>query len=1634
MSGQRARSGFQFQDLYLLLQVLKAVRDALGQAWINSAPDILPLIEELPFQFGVEANTRRLELTRREGSEGTRDWDVLIESQEDLKLVEVKSGAIGKDDRIAFWLRIRRELAQPRTKKPLVPGLVVDPRRNSTLAIWEGLPMAVHNYSGGVLSDCPIRVSSADHLLREAVFWLCTSGQDLAAGIEACELDRAKDAIGRFQLDQWESEKLDNTVSSFLLALFPDGITDTIHRQVSAWINDRAMHPDPDIHFFSARQMMAEIGLLEQTLRAKPGQISRWRNLWNDLSALMNDRVRPSLGIAGATVPKEQSQPAAIFTIKALQQNAVVVGAAGIGKSALMAQIAEERRANKSPVLWCGLNDLGQREFEDFEDSVRFQTTLSSLSDSDQNILLLADGLDDLDRLDREVLVQCLKRMGQIPQLRIIVTVRDAIWNRDAKLRSELGEWTHLSLKEWDVEIVRSTLATTAVANRVSGNLERLLRTPILLDIFWRTFVETEAIALEKIDQIQTRHGLLSAFWRERILGSRQHHQITNQLHLLTPIWEIGAATLGPFPEHRLPMEAVEALLSEGVLVKERVLQPRLQFRHPLFRDFAFAQWCLSLSSAQSVVDRWSGIIGDLKRWGCLRALLEALTEPDSAAEFPEVDARGLIVAVLSHGEEPSHLLASTLGSLFPSNLLDPALWSPNIELPTWFGSELLLSARLNANAQWAGYVTAWPEDSNWCDEYYPEELLRYAERLCHWATADRSLAQIAILIGRKLRRLSEIPRFHKRFDNNGGWLKGQIIAIIIRLDTSDETLAWLERQISDAPWRVRLTILDALPLLARAKPERAAALYRRALSLLIEDGRPRLDRDKWLGVLKFQAIDLVLAGADGRPAILCKYPTAFLPAALDLAEALSISYLEELNRKSAEIGKRMAEFFRSLDRSAEETENDTHLPDIQDSLAGKDPLEDLIDDKPDELWKFGTGGDYHDTLSAIRTCLEQVSESESEIFVSQIAPILRNSRLATVHSFLLQIAFERRDNTAFQDLLRDSLLDSRLYHVPGLMYWIESAIGAVWQSSDFETRQNIIRNIAKTTTSPHYSNNFACAQFLAQIPFSDLSPEQRSIVEEHQAKGFKPTAAPVCDRVIAQFVEPDMDEEIRAHTADWPTGIDLALLTEFYRKAIEISQIDAVDNRLRHILFDGIRCAEPLVQQLSGKQATFVDPLHQWFLQALVDTFRKIDSLSAAGVPDTSPPSTFVRACTELSVTLLEDKSVLEDALAKIKNDPAGRGTIVIPTVSWVTALSLADAAFAQVAVSEDKDLQDRFEALIATGFRQSPPNIQQLITIRIRPWHWLRNPQRRRLHDQLFWREASNAAVIASSLSRIEYYSGSHQAAILRELLQREDIEHPRELTESLGQILGALSIAIDSQGNRLPAAHVARELLEDNAEFPLLIKKEVRCEFLRWFVFGMKNAAPLAATRREPARDFSTWIYLSWLELHRLEPLPENCQHTMVFVCYWLGKAERKAGQTLEVLTYWWQCIFQNLLKIIKQGTTRDLNHIFTELKSGRFKDLTTVNEVFALVYELLERVEETRPPKTLNLDLTRPELGQHIPLRDVLEDAVETLDSLRKDGLLVQDTQKQQAYRLLARLANEPIGSGNARSALHMLESE
>ena len=1420
----------------------------------------------------------------------------------------------------------------------------------------------------------------------------------------ATPLATARDVLARLAVEAHPAVELEVSVLRSLELLFPDGLPDQIRDSILGWLGAKAASKEPGRRFFTAIDLLGEMGARAACANLASGAMDEWRSLWNELPKIFDDRVRMRLGRAGESVTAALAQPAASLELTKMAAGlCLLFGKAGAGKTSLLAQVAQQERETGTEVF-CTLADAADEgNLENIIRSLRFRRALLALRTPERKLWIGVDGLDEVDASLRVRWAKQLKRLALDAQTVVVTTVREAIWKSDADLRRHLAARHSLLVDDWPEDLVRSLLASTPLSDAVSPTLFALLRQPLFLDLFWRAFVEQPPrLSRSLARSVETRHGLLTAFWKERVSESTRHN-VPNFALRLDEIIRSAAGSIGSFPPFILDKEAMTVLVGESVLILEGSLNPRYRFRHPLLRDFVFALWCLRGGDAEGVFGRWQTIKGGLQRQGALRAIFEAIIEAGEASEFPEVSINELLTAFCGNHSSATHI-AQLLGTLTPTPALDPAWWSVRTLnlLPASFGRELLVSARLAANFGWADYVVHWAAHASWLDADFPREVLSYTDALHRQTKVDvtnPSLAQLARQAARTLRAFSEHPRYEKEFSEIDRWLKSMSFSHVIPLLPDFETLEWIEREMTAGSWRTRGFLLEHLIHLAGVDAARTAAIYRRSVGLVGARLEVTMDAQKWNSIMDHQAIEWSLAGADGHRSLLAEYPREFLPVALDLVVALT----------------------PAISEGAPDNENAKLL--IADFAGWDDFSADQGRPAP------------HRCLQAVKMASARILSSDPEKFIAEVSPALRSSLSTAVQSIHLDLLLQQPDDPKLSAIVHECLFDVRLYQATGLLHWLEVALRQHWPGFSRDEREIVLRHIDAVADADSGIGDYRRAQLLATLPLTDLPlPHMRAVAASRLVNSYHPTVHPhLAPDYVLREASSDGDDDIdMEQVKGWPPEFDIEALRVLSNAGRRLSDNKVSPEQVQNHLPRAVAAAQTLLPAIERHRDLLDDGNRFWVWYALQ---ASVEKTHFDKVPDFVPPDDFLLACSRLALESIEKEP--ESLRGWV---PPTEGVYFEPTSSWLRALHLADAVLVWPRLQRDASLQLRFEQVLRKAFASGNSSIQISVTTAIRPYHWLRDASRRQLQDELIWNGAVSSQVLAWSVQRLGYESDARRTQIIRLLLNRGDVEDGAEsLAGSLGNWIGRLAMYFLSAGKRTTTGALLDDVLASPDRWPALGKVDARKRFLRSAAFGMKEVAKEQWMNVGLATDFARWNFLIWQHIQSLQAKQREANHVILFALHWLQRDPREeTGEIVPrdspMLRVWWEHLMPFWRAVMERGNRPDVFQLLFDLRPSQLSHVVRSEEVFELVEILLNRVATILISGVTNLTQTDPENDDHHSWGENLSYAASAVDALREDGLLCTDLQRERAYSLLRRLADAPFQSLQALAALHHLQAD
>ena len=600
-------------------------------------------------------------------------------------------------------------------------------------------------------------------------------------------------------------------------------------------------------------------------------------------------------------------------------------------------------------------------------------------------------------------------------------------------------------------------------------------------------------------------------------------------------------------------------------------------------------------------------------------------------------------------------------------------------------------------------------------------------------------------------------------------------------------------------------------------------------------------------------------------------------------------------------------------------------------------------------------------------------------------------------------------------------ILDGRLYHISGIVHWLEKGVIAGWPLARPEERAKVFEIIRVLLSMPEKQHN--AENFLLRIPNNDIPEDLRQRRPPENDPNHQLYARPQSIDINFHGV-PIQDDDERA-IGTWPDSVHHDVLKEFARATKDLSQENPTIEQLRENVPVAIHAALLLLPAIETHQELLQDPSRRWMWQSLAQTlncFRKLHENNEV------PPDALIRGCTELAMVVL--RNVPSQMDGKLPEDNMWVGC---PDTPWVNALRLADAVLTWHPVASDLAIQREFMEIVEKAFLTNHPLMQLVCTTSVRPWHWLRSPERRQLHDRLIWNLPTHASVLIFSLGRIVRYPDQDRVRIYKLLLNRQDLQNPKILADHLGQFIGRESMCLSQNGGRHLVSDLAREIIAGPNTFRLLHDK-VNCnEFLRAFVFGMKEQARVMWFYTELAADYGKWALAAWRMLRLVRHQRMESEGVILLSMHWLEKKSRQQ-RDIAKLKVWWENLQSLRNEVVAEGQRPDCFTLFFTLRDGQYNDLVTVEEIFRLATAITQRILSGFRSGNLDLKEIKPELQDWHSWRDITECVAETIDSLQRDGSLRSEVQSEQAHLVLSRLAAEPICSSKASEVLHRLQNE
>lgn len=510
--------------------------------------------------FGVEA---------RVGEEGP-DWD-LVQTDGSVTIVEeVKSGIIKAQDRNALWQRLRRTLATlpaGAAARGIVLRLTTN-KENPISDHWLGLRSNATTASAEWPADDATRkpVGDAVDLASEALAALMRT--DTGGVPSAVSEEVARQVLASLEIREFSRSELEESVEKALARLSSGLAVQVLCHALRGAIATRAEDLDGSQHRFTVDELLVELSVLQHVAAVDFESAKTWR----DLEERSTERLRSAFSLPSgglAYVDWTDLHPG-IAVALANEQRTVIYGRGGLGKSVILDTWVRGRsQAGDVAILLAGV-DLAHLSAQRLSEAFRLGVSLAEARGVAFAVAIDAiENCGDDERI--RVLLSCLPRLAATS----VVTCRASQWLAAQASHEVLPGWHAVALEDWPEDLVRKEVNAGARTG-IGSDLLRLLRTPLILDLFLRTFDREMTVP----SGIQTRHAVLSAYWSRRVLPPNDPRSAERAKTLDRVAREETEGT----QHHTLVGSAWEELLSEGLF---SVVMGRAHFRHALLRDFA---------------------------------------------------------------------------------------------------------------------------------------------------------------------------------------------------------------------------------------------------------------------------------------------------------------------------------------------------------------------------------------------------------------------------------------------------------------------------------------------------------------------------------------------------------------------------------------------------------------------------------------------------------------------------------------------------------------------------------------------------------------------------------------------------------------------------------------------------------------------------------------------------------------------------------------------------------------------------------------------------------------------------------------------------------------------------------------
>jgi len=1132
----------------------------------------------------------------------------------------------------------------------------------------------------------------------------------------------------------------------------------------------------------------------------------------------------------------------------------------------------------------------------------------------------------------------------------VCVTSRLLEWRSSRGTSEEVPGWNPLELEEWPASNVQAHVGASDRPN-VGEALRKLLRTPLLLDLFLRTFGKAGQVP----QGLQTRHGLIAAYWNRRVWPSDDCRSGRRRLLIM----DVATNEARGVHAHSIAGEEADDLTSEGLFVLGQ--GGRSSFRHALLRDYAMGEWLNEGAvSARTVSAKLSSVASPLLQFGTLRACLEKSGSNDGGLTLTHL-LRELAAPLLSQA-------GTILGEFDDASGVDLVSLvdslTPGDRAP--FLIALLASVKLAHASSWLGLLSRLPEDSTWAESkpWLTGETLSSIHSVVEsFSKQTVSGSPLAIALASRLRAWSTAPRVRRELADNGGWHLGRLGKLLVDLDPSPTTADWLVdvAPLGDA---VRSWILSELPRLASAMPPSsdegllrrlylAAGQFREVEGMLTDEPglmpAPMRNYDRITGSLL----------KDGR-SLLSTHLVVFVRIAAELLAGHEQDLADEDAKREAAIAAASPEALEPFNQLLEQSQSSERWKAVATVLerAGKQADQFKVTTSAERPFAASTSDAYwdlhdsecHELLLHLRDLLSTSLASGGDA-LGKLWLSIRASASGRMRACVLDLL--TRPNTRGPAMIVDELLqDHRMYVLGYAQPYLQRGIQERWPHLPQAVQEAIFSNIRYGAKAP-YGSAWAAGPLYHAIPESERPREADTFLELIKVAEYPFDLPDPQSDALAIAVPMQIESPPRPPIG----GLSPERQVPWTQiAALPASQVAGYgDEQWAELV--------PVVRRLVGECLPSPEHLlgHTDLLERLTEF---VDAqLRRAG----TGPTLEVEHLESVANWCLSALSYYEAPELVADCEPFEGLYVGLPPKAeyWMAMARLVDRLLWHPRLIERSDLNDRLFEAVAV-FRHAPPDrIAYYLFTRITGW-FRGNGVGRSILQALFLDEIRNGHVLEGGYWCLRNFTSSEQTIILSRWFVegiQPGIARAREFVRKGGVHVGCAALVRYASGEKTGSSAFLSQLLAQRPSQGLLSDPALYDIFVAQAVFGAKQALINDAVPLARAAEYFDLILACWSAL--LPTMSDERSNGHAAVALWavgpILETDPKSEHALKTpdRMAWLRAALPLALKVVAEGPWHEVSHLMGDLSDSELLNTIEISDIKPLLLAFDARVKAISP---------------------------------------------------------------------------